>query len=181
MNVKEAMTTNLITFKEDTSLGEVVRTFHDKGISGAPVIDDDDKLIGIVTESDLIKLATRSAELEKESEDLDKGFNPQRTSGLGRTSQILLAPFLGFKLQRENAKIDRIIQESELLRLRRVRDIMTRQVITIATNEPLAKAVAMMNKFKINRIPVLDVNRNLVGMITRDDIIKSLAKEYRKA
>lgn len=52
--VKEHMTTNLITFRPKDSLGKVLDTLARKRISGAPVLDDNGKLVGIISEVDCL-------------------------------------------------------------------------------------------------------------------------------
>lgn len=59
IQVKDFMTTKLITFKPDESMHTVIETLVAKGISGAPVIDDDGKLIGVVSEGDCLKQVVR--------------------------------------------------------------------------------------------------------------------------
>ena len=59
MRAKDIMTTEVVTVKEDTTVGEIGRIFIEKGISGAPVVDDEGRLLGIVTEHDLISKNSR--------------------------------------------------------------------------------------------------------------------------
>jgi hypothetical protein len=50
----DVMTTNVITVGPDTSVQEVARILSERGISGVPVVDADDRLIGILSEGDLL-------------------------------------------------------------------------------------------------------------------------------
>ncbi len=60
----------------------------------------------------------------------------------------------------------------------KVEDVMTRTVRTVKEDEPLSKVVNVMLNNKINRVPVLDKENTLVGIITRADIIESILKSY---
>jgi CBS domain-containing protein len=55
MKVKEIMKTNIINFKKGTSVREAARVLSEKHISGAPVVDEKDRLIGIVSEKDIFR------------------------------------------------------------------------------------------------------------------------------
>lgn len=56
VKVKELMTTDVIAFKPDEKIPHVVKAFRTNRISGAPVIDDQRKVIGIISEADIMKL-----------------------------------------------------------------------------------------------------------------------------
>lgn len=56
VKVADYMTRRLVTFKPDTNVVEAMRTFLDKKISGAPVVDDDGALVGILSEVDLMSV-----------------------------------------------------------------------------------------------------------------------------
>jgi len=52
--VKEVMTRNVITFKEDTPVDEIAKTLASKHITGAPVVGADGSVVGIVSETDVL-------------------------------------------------------------------------------------------------------------------------------
>ncbi len=54
-SVQKLMTKSVQTVKHDTSIGHLDDIFADKGISGAPLVDDDDNLVGFVTKSDIAR------------------------------------------------------------------------------------------------------------------------------
>lgn len=58
MRVKDLMTTPVVTLRPDTPIKEAAALLVRHGISGAPVVDDHEQLIGIVSESDLMALET---------------------------------------------------------------------------------------------------------------------------
>jgi len=59
MTVQDFMSSKLVTFKPDQSIGEVAEMLMKKNISGGPVIDDDGCLIGIISEGDCLKEIVR--------------------------------------------------------------------------------------------------------------------------
>lgn len=57
-----------------------------------------------------------------------------------------------------------------------VRDVMTRDVVTVTTDTVLIDAVVMMNEQSVNRLPVVDETGRPVGILARDDVIRILAR-----
>lgn len=60
LKVKDYMTTNLITFKPDQSVQEVVESLIKYKISGGPVVNDRNELVGIISEGDCLKQLSES-------------------------------------------------------------------------------------------------------------------------
>lgn len=56
MLVREIMETNVITIKRDTTYEEVAKILYDKNVSGLPVVDDEGKVLGVVSEKDIFKV-----------------------------------------------------------------------------------------------------------------------------
>jgi CBS domain-containing protein len=61
----------------------------------------------------------------------------------------------------------------------RVRDLMTTEPITASTDWPLARAVVAMDHLGVNRVPVVDPAGRPVGILTRDDVLRTLADRIR--
>lgn len=68
IQVKDFMTTRLITFTPKDSMHTVMETLVEKGISGAPVIDEDGSLCGIISEGDCLKQVVRGKYLNSLTE-----------------------------------------------------------------------------------------------------------------
>jgi CBS domain-containing protein len=144
---KDIMTKKVITIKRDASVKELSELLVKNKISGVPVVDDSSSLVGIATEGDLIV------------QDADLHF-PRY-----------------FKL------LDSIIYLESLNKFKRnlnkylgtkVEDVMTSRVKTVNIDTPVSEVANIMIRNNINRVPVLNKRDNLVGIITRADIIKSM-------
>ncbi len=59
VQVKDYMTKKLVTFNPDQSMDEVIDTLLKKNISGAPIVDNDNNLVGIISEGDCLKQVIR--------------------------------------------------------------------------------------------------------------------------
>ncbi|WP_292461258.1 CBS domain-containing protein [Methanothermococcus sp.] len=142
-----------IVVNENSNIREVIKSFRKHKISGAPVVDNDRNLVGIISESDIIKTLTTHSE----------GFDI-----------ILPSPFDLIELPlKTTLKIEEFREDIEKALKTKVKDIMTKDVITISPETSINEAAEIMIKNKIKRLPVVK-NRELVGIITRGDLIEAL-------
>ena len=149
MQVHSLMTRDVITVQEGTSLKEVARRMSEHGISGVPVLDDDGKLTGIITELDMI---ARNARLEI----------PVFLQILDANIPLELPSHLREKLQHMFGA--------------EARDVMTEKVRTVHPDAELEDLVDLMLKKGVNPVPVVEDNR-LVGIVSRSDLVRMMAAE----
>ncbi len=147
LTAKDIMTEKVITIGSDASIEELSEALLKNKVSGMPVTDSNGELIGIVTEADIIV------------RDTDLHF-PRYFKLLDAI--IYLESFTKF---RENLKKHLATK---------VEDIMTKKVVTITTQTPVSDAAQIMLQKKINRLPVIDSDGRLTGIVTRADIVKSM-------
>jgi CBS domain-containing protein len=145
VNASDVMTSNVITVGRDTPVRDAIRLMLDQGISGLPVTDGSGKVVGILSEGDLL----RRAEMHTERHH-------------SRWLEFLLGP-------------GRLAEEYVRTHGRRVGEIMTADVVSVAEETPLAEIVQLMQRHHIKRLPVLRGDA-LVGIITRADLMRALAK-----
>ena len=136
--VKDVMSTHVIAVRQSAAYKEMAAMLHEQRISAFPVLDDDDKVIGVVSEADL---------LTKEA--LDGGYDgmPGMITGLLR--------------RKEQGKARGITAA----------DLMTRPAVTISADAAVENAARLMYKSKIERLPVVDADGRLTGIITRADVL----------
>jgi CBS domain-containing protein len=144
MLAKDVMTTAILTVTPETDVGEIARTMLDAHISAIPVIGEDGSLLGIVSEGDLMHRA--------ESE------TRRRPSWWLR---LLATP---------EEPAERYLREFG----RRARDVMTKDVITVAPDTPLTEIAAMLEKYHIKRVPVVDDGK-VVGIVSRANLLRGVA------
>ena len=149
VKVKELMTTNVITFKPGDKLHHVAETLRVKRISGAPVIDAQRRVIGVISEADIMKLTATVP-----FPDIDP-----------------LNPFPVFSLSAYMKRVKKIPEEIDTLFEGDVQDVMSKKPVTISPEDSISDAARIMHKNDFNRIPVVDAEGKLVGLIARDDII----------
>ena len=154
MKIKDVMNKDVIVCAPDDTLGNLADMFKKNHISGIPVVDKG-KVVGLVSETDLIKLFK----------------TPEFSNDLW-----LPSPFEIIEIPIRNlVKLEETRKFFENMKLRPVKDIMTRTVHAISSDEELEDASTMMVKHDVNRLPVID-NGKLVGIVARSDIIKGLSE-----
>ncbi len=154
MKVKDVMNKDVITCEPDDSVGFVSGLLRKNHISGLPVVDNE-KVVGLVTETDLLKLFKI----------------PEFSSTLW-----LPSPFEVFEIPVRNIlRIEEMRKAFEHIKLRPVKDIMTRTIYEISSEDSLEEASSIMVKHKVNRLPVID-NGKIVGIVARSDIIRGLSE-----
>lgn len=141
------MNREVITIGVDDTVEHCAKILSKHELSGLPVVDDKGKLRGIVTEGDLIR---RAANVKP----------PEFYGFLGATVY----------LESPNKFMEKIKKSMAYL----VKDIMTEDVITIDEDREIEDAATLLVQKKIKRLPVVDKEGNLVGIISRKDIMDYL-------
>jgi CBS-domain-containing membrane protein len=144
---QDIMTREVITANENLSVRELARIFAEHRISGAPVVDDQGNLVGVVTENDLIDQAK-------------KVHIP-----------TVMAFFDSFVFL-ENP--DRLEKDLKKMAASTVGDVCTREVVTVEHNAPLEEIATIMSEKNRHTLPVMEKGR-MVGVIGKSDIIRTLA------
>ena len=142
--VREIMTADVIFASKDTSVGRLVELMDGRGISGVPVVDDGQRVIGIVTDLDIIVRHTH--------------IDPPPFLPL-LEGRIPLETPAHFK-----RRIRHMVGMAAC-------DIMTEDVTTIGPDEEVEALAELMVKKRINLVPVVEDGR-LAGVVSRADIIR---------
>lgn len=147
LHAKDIMTEEVITVKPETSVEDAAKILSKHGISGLPVVDDQDSLVGIVTEKDLIIK--------------DKKLHfPDYINILGGIIYI--------------ESHQKFVEEFKKYIAVKVEELMTKRVLTIVPETPIDEIADLMTEKEINRLPVIDKDK-LVGIVTRADIVKHIS------
>jgi len=148
MRAMDVMTTNVITVEPDTAVQELATLLSDRGISGVPVLDRDNRLVGVVSEGDLLHRAE---------------------TGTERRTQRRRSRWLDNFASDQEAARDYVKAHG-----RTVREIMTRDVISVSDTTELADIATLLETRRIRRVPVVR-DGQLVGIISRANLVRALA------
>ncbi len=153
----DVMTRDVLTLSPGMTLEQAAERLVQRGVSGAPVVDEHGRLLGILSESDILRQLKRLAE-----ESLGKRYLASRVHSLE------LLAFLG--------ECDHVAVETlyRALRASKVSDVMTSRVHGVAPTDSLESVAAAMIEYDVNRLPVVD-RGVVVGIITRADLARVLA------
>ncbi len=132
--VRDVMSDQPRTVAPDAPLTEAARTLARTGLGALPVVDEDRRLIGMVTEREVIRHLLKV-----------QAFT-------GPDARAAAPAIVGMKT---------------------VRDAMTRQVLCVAPEQPIAEVASLMSNKEVERVPVVRDGR-LVGFLTRGDIVRKL-------
>ncbi len=146
---RDIMKTSVITVKPETSIEELGRLFIEKDISGAPVVDSEGNLVGIVTENDLISK--------------EKPFH----------IPTIIRIFDAIIPLESDSKVEREIRK---MAATTVEDICTTDVVTIEEDTPLTEIASIMTERKIHLLPVLKDGK-LAGIVGKKELIKAIAEQ----
>ena len=153
IKIKDAMENNILILNKEDKITDAAKLFAKNNISGAPVMDGD-KIVGILTERDIMKL-------------LDV-HSPNLNLVLPSPLDVIEMPI------RMKHEYDETVKGIKKASLTLVKDIMISSVITIHPNNDIGDAAILMDQKNIKRIPVIDDEDNLIGIVTRGDIVKAL-------
>jgi CBS domain-containing protein len=143
LKVRDVMHTDWPTLDPEGTVEDVIGLFAERNISGAPVVDESGRLIGIVTEGDLI---LRDAEIKA----------PGFLDILGG-----MIPLGSWEEYREEVRKSAGVG---------VRTVMTEDPVTIEQDASLSEAATRMSEKGVRVLPVVEGDR-LVGVINRMDIL----------
>jgi CBS domain-containing protein len=171
--VREIMQSNVVTVAPDTSIRELARILEDAGISGAPVCTGNGAIIGVVSATDLVRLAAEDGddvvadELEEDVEPLD---DENETSSWTYFLQEEPPPrFLDVE-SRHGPNLDEWM----------VRDIMTPAAHHVSPDTSLPELARMLLKNRIHRALVVEDDR-LTGIVSTLDVLRAVAENGRRS
>lgn len=156
MKIQDAMEKEVIKFQVDDRIIDVAGSLRENKISGAPVVDKEDKLVGIISEGDIMRL------IEVHSPHINL---------------ILPAPLDLIELPvRMKYEMDEIAEDMNKAASLLIGEIMTKKVVIIKPDADISDAAQLMDTHDVKRLPVVESDGKMVGIITRGDIIGAMVR-----
>ncbi len=148
--VADLMTIDVLTVTPTTALSAAIKLLVDRQVSGLPVVDDEGKLVGVISESDLM----------------------WREKGLDLPPHII---FLDSVIYLENP----LQHDRDLHKVlgQTVGEVMTDRPISIPIETTIPMAARIMHDKKIHRLPIVDAENRPIGIITQGDIVRGIAEQ----
>lgn len=143
--IGNVMTDDVVRVVTTTPFKEVAALLAEHRISGLPVVDDDEKVLGVISETDL---TLRQA--ERTDADGKRRFRLTRLTRLTRAAR----------------------RASARARARTAGELMSVPPVTVRANDSIARAARTMAQRRVDRLPVLDEEDRIVGIVTRHDLLQ---------
>ncbi|MFE7095429.1 CBS domain-containing protein [Streptomyces erythrochromogenes] len=128
IRVADLMTDEVVSVAPETAFKDVAKLLAQYGVSGLPVLDDEDRVVGVVSQTDLV------ARMAPPSHPFQEGDAPAEPPA--------------------------------------ARDVMSAPAVTVRADETARDAARLMTRRGIERLPVVDEEDRLVGIVTRRDLLR---------
>jgi CBS-domain-containing membrane protein len=151
IGVTQVMTRPVPTVHPETCLADAAHLMVSERISGLPVVDDTDRLVGIISEADFLRALGVPA------------HHPSHS--LWQTLDALF---------RHLAEHPHLEAPEQL-----VGPSMTEAVVTVAPEGGAGDVIALMKRHRVKRVVVCDAQRRVLGMVTRSDLVRVFFDRYR--
>ncbi len=142
------MTRTVVTAGPDDTVSAVAALFSKHGISAVPVCDKDGKLLGIISEGDLMRPFGEANKLHRDW-----------WLGLLADGEELAPEFVDYMRQ------DR----------RRAADLMTKEIVTATEDTPVDRIADLLQSHGVKRVPIVRDGK-VVGVVSRADVIRAMAR-----
>jgi CBS domain-containing protein len=137
--VSDVLTNDVITVRPETPFNEIARILTLRGISGVPVLGADDRVLGVVSENDLL----RKEEFKSPAEDVPRFFETPR-----------------HRRSREQAEGTTAAE------------VMNTPAVAVTPTTTVVEASRLLAMRSFKRLPVVDQDERLVGIVTRRDLLR---------
>ncbi|HOB28512.1 MAG: CBS domain-containing protein [Dethiobacteria bacterium] len=152
LTAKEIMTTDVISINKKQTLQEAASLMAEHGISGLPVTDAEGVLIGIISNTDIIDYAHK-------------------------VNVVPLFDLSGWVSPHTEIKdLASIRRGIDLLAKTTVGQLMKKKVYTAREDTGLFELARLMSRRQVNRVPIVDRENKLIGIVTRNDLVQNIAR-----
>jgi len=149
LTARDIMTKEVSTIGPQATVAELAQMLEAKRINGVPVVDPEGRLVGVVTQNDLIEQA-RGLELPPVITLLDAHLFLERPSHFLKRLEKIMGSTVG--------------------------EVMTPNPTTIFPETPVSDIASLMARKKVHTLPVVEEGK-LLGVIGKIDVIRALAPE----
>ncbi|MGV3465253.1 MAG: HPP family protein [Heyndrickxia sp.] len=149
MKVKDFMIRDVITVKKDDNIKHLLNTLVKHGIGGVPVVDSDGKLVGMISDGDVLR-----------------SIKPKDT--------VIYDVYNLMTYTLEKGKLKDILshlKDQPLIKLAKKQGL-----ITVKENDEIETVLKLLAKHHFKKIPVINDEHQVVGVISRGDVIRTIQK-----
>ncbi|MHA1934541.1 MAG: CBS domain-containing protein [Candidatus Thorarchaeota archaeon] len=199
LHVSSAMTDTVITVAPDDEVTDVAQLMIERGMSGCPVLDKDNKLVGIINKTQMVELTKKFEDIKVEdimttedilavnpverlvkarAEMLNLGYSGLPVTDGGRVLGLLTEKMVAEAMARFSVEVPDKHRANQVRQIRVV-DAMLREPPLVRIDQSIADAANMMLKANLNTIPVVGDGNRLAGIISATDLTRFVANKFR--
>jgi CBS domain-containing protein len=150
MKVKEFMITDVVKGQPNDSMKEIMRMLVENKIGGLPICSQDGKLLGMVSDGDILRAI--------------KPIDPQ------------VYHYLVYTAFNEGEDLDTRLEH--LADMEIIQIAKTKGIVSLTEDDDMEKAVSLLAEHHFKKLPVINKNRHLVGVISRGDVIRKIQTSF---
>ncbi len=148
---RDIMNTPVISVNDESSLQDVIELLSKHNFSGVPVVNDKNIVVGVLSDTDIVRYS----------------------------HQISIVPFADLSgwisPYAEISDLASLRKNIELLSKTKVAQVMTKKLFTATADTEITEVAKIMSRRRINRVPIVDEDGKLLGIVTRADIVRNMA------
>ena len=199
LHVTSAMTDTVITVGPDDEVTDVAQLMIERGMSGCPVVDDDNKLVGVITKVQISTLVDRFDKIKVSelmtTEDilqvnpvtrlvkargdmLAAGYSGLPVTDGGRVLGLITERMVADAMARFTVEVPDKHRANQVRQIRVV-DAMLQQPPLVSPDDSIAEAAKKMLDANLNTLPVVEEGNRLIGMIGATDLTRFVANKFK--
>lgn len=152
MKIKDFMITDVITVDKDTTITQLLETLVSNHIGGVPIVKEDNTLLGIISDGDIIRY-----------------LHPKSRTVYDMFSLVMVS-------EKENLQ-----NKLEYSMDHRVDDFMRKKGLqTVQPDDDIEKALHILSKYHFKKLPVVDDDYKVIGVVSRGDMIRFISTQFIK-
>ncbi len=158
LKAKDMMRTDVVVANGDMTIAELAELLQAHGVTGVPVVNSKGKVVGVVSETDIVAAETQKAPEEKEAPHYFRSGWDEGEAGAAAIDYEKMA----FPAERY------------------VEDMMTPLVVSVTEDTPASEVAQKMLAERVHRILVMDAKEHLLGIVSSMDIVGLVAESCDK-
>jgi len=199
LHVSSAMTDTVITVGPDDEVTDVAQLMIERGMSGCPVVDEDNKLVGVITKVQISKLVDRFDKIKVSelmtTEDilqvnpvtrlvkargdmLAAGYSGLPVTDGGRVLGLITERMVADAMARFTVEVPDKHRANQVRQIRVV-DAMLQQPPLVSPDDSIAEAASKMFEANLTTLTVVGEGNRLVGMISATDLTRFVANKFK--
>jgi DHA2 family lincomycin resistance protein-like MFS transporter len=148
--LRDIMKSDVYTLPQSAHIADALELFVERGISGAPIVDTHNKVVGFISDGDVMAQIADQVPAFKSA--------------------------WSFIVERENADFDRTVREAMALN---VMEIATKNVICVKATDDLGAVSRVLAERHLKKVPVVDAAGHMIGIINRSNITSYAVHQFR--